>query len=111
MKPGADNQVDTVSVLNGLSYFREARGDGDVGEADADSFGGRSVVAGDAAGGFSSGVCSGSFCGDAGQVTVKIPSELLAEIGGTDRISVSATPIQDLTTLVPGRSRRWRCDM
>jgi hypothetical protein len=102
LKPGADNQVDTVSVLNGLSYFRK-RGVTVTSakparirlEEDPLSLVARPVD-------FHPAFAVDHYVATPDQVTVKIPSELLAEIGGADRISVSATPIQDLTTLVPG---------
>jgi hypothetical protein len=102
LKLGTDNQVDTVAALNGLSYFRK-RGVTVTSakparirlEEDHLEQVTRPVD-------FHPSFAVDHYVATPDQVVVKVPTGLLAEIGGADRLSVSASPVGDVTALMPG---------
>jgi hypothetical protein len=102
LKAGTDNEVDTVAALNSLAYFRRrgvtvtsAKPARIRVEADPLSQVVRPVD-------FHPAFAVDHFTATPEQVTVKIPTALLAESGGADRIGVTAVPVRELTTLTPG---------
>jgi hypothetical protein len=102
LKIGAENYVDTASMLNSLSYFKK-RGLTVTSampsrirlEADHVEQVSRPVD-------FRPAVAVEHMSGLPDQATVLIPARTLQEIGGPDKITVAAVPTRDLSTLPIG---------